>query len=419
MFAQTNWQDLAVGLGLAVVIALVVAQLAARLVRLGFGAAAGTTAGPGFRDAIARRPIRVTRTVVFVSVLAIVTRPILQMLGVELGYGLSLERATTWLVEEGLRILLIGALAYFAIRMAAFGIDHFETAVRGQSGDSPDRLDFASRLHTIGGLVKNAVNVLVVGAATLMILEEVGVNIAPLLTAAGIGGLAVGFGAQNLVRDVISGFFLILEDQIHVGDVVKIEGTSGLVESVKLRTVVLRDLSGTVHVIPNGAITTLSNMSKDFSYSVMDVGVAYKEDTDRVSDVLREVGTEVQRDPDFGPHILDELEILGVDDFADSAVNIKIRMKTRPLKQWMVGRELRRRIKKAFHAQGIEIPFPHVSVYMGEVSNPFLTRQMSATEEAELVATREQEADAHRTDARRRTSAARDSSDTEGLGDVG
>ena len=144
-----------------------------------------------------------------------------------------------------------------------------------------------------------------------------------------------------------------------------------------------------------------------------------REDTDRVSDVLREVGTEVQRDPDFGPHILDELEILGVDDFADSAVNIKIRMKTRPLKQRMVGRELRRRIKKAFDAQGIEIPFPHVSVYMGEVSNPFLTRQMSATEEAELVATREQEADAHRTDARRRTSAARDSSDTEGLGDVG
>ena len=364
-------------------------------------------------------PIRVTRTVVFVSVLALVTRPLLQMLGVELGYGLSLERATTWLVEEGLRILLIGALAYFAIRMAAFGIDHFETAVRGQSGDSPDRLDFASRLHTIGGLVKNAVNVLVVGAATLMILEEVGVNIAPLLTAAGIGGLAVGFGAQNLVRDVISGFFLILEDQIHVGDVVKIDGTSGLVESVKLRTVVLRDLSGTVHVIPNGAITTLSNMSKDFSYSVMDVGVAYKEDTDRVSDVLRGVGTEVQGDPNFGPHILDELEILGVDDFADSAVNIKIRMKTRPLKQWMVGRELRRRIKKAFDAQGIEIPFPQVSMYMGEVSSPFLTRQMSATEEAELVAKREQEANAHRTDAHRRTSAARDSSDAEGLGDVG
>lgn len=403
MFAQINWQDLAVGLGLAVVIALVVAQLAARVVRLGFGAATGATAGSGFRDAITRRPIRIIRTVVFLTVLVLATRPILQMLGVELGYGLSLERATTWLVEDGLRIVLICALAYFAIRIASIGIDHFETAVRGQGGDSPGRLDFASRLQTIGGLVKNAVNVLVVGAATLMILEVVGVNITPLLTAAGIGGLAVGFGAQNLVRDVISGFFLILEDQVHVGDVVKIEGTSGVVESVKLRTVVLRDLSGTVHVIPNGSITTLSNMTKDFSYAVMEVGVAYKEDTDHVTDVLRDVGADLHSDPDFGPHILDKLEILGVDDFADSAVTIKIRMKTRPLKQWMIGRELRRRIKKAFDSEGIEIPFPHVSVYMGEVSNPFLTRQLSATEEAELVATREHEANARRTDAGRRT----------------
>ena len=419
MFAQMNWQDLAVGLGLSVVLALVIAQLAARLVRLGFRAASGETDGTGFRDTITRRPIRITRTLVFISVLAVVTRPILQMLGVDLGYGLSLERATTWLVEEGLRILLIGALAYFAIRIAAIGIDHFETVVRSRSGDSRDRRDFASRLHTIGGLVKNAVNVLVVGAATLMMLEEVGVNITPLLTAAGIGGLAVGFGAQNLVRDVISGFFLILEDQIHVGDVVKIDATSGVVESVKLRTVVLRDLSGTVHVIPNGAITTLSNMAKDFSYSVLDVGVAYKEDTDRVVDVLRDVGADVQADADFGPHILDELEVLGVDDFADSAVTIKVRIKTRPLKQWMVGRELRRRIKKTFDAQGIEIPFPHVSLYMGEVSNPFLTRSVSATEEAERVTLREQAAAARNTEDRRRTSAGRDASDTEGLGDVG
>ena len=419
MFAQMNWQDLAVGLGLSIVVALVVAQLVARVVRLGFGAASGETDGTGFRDTIIRRPIRITRAIVFVSALAIVTRPILQMLGVEFGYGLSLERATTWLVEEGLRILLICALAYFAIRIAAIGIDHVETVVRSRSGDSRNRLDFASRLRTIGGLVKNAVNVLVVGAATLMILEEVGVNITPLLTAAGIGGLAVGFGAQNLVRDVISGFFLILEDQIHVGDVVKIDATSGVVESVKLRTVVLRDLSGTVHVIPNGAITTLSNMTKDFAYSVLDVGVAYKEDTDHVVDVLRDVGADVRADADFGPHILDELEILGVDDFADSAVTIKIRIKTRPLKQWMVGRELRRRIKKTFDAQGIEIPFPHVSLYMGDASNPFLSRTVSATEATELVAMREQAAAARRTEDRRRTSAGRDASDTDGLGDVG
>lgn len=419
MFAEMNWQDIAVGLGLSVTVALVVAQLGSRIVRLGFLAVSAETEGAGFRDAITRRPIRITRTLLFVSVLALITRPIFEMLGVELGYGLSLERTSTWLVGEGLRILLIAALAYFATRVASLGIDHFEAVVADRGSDNRDTLDFANRLHTIGGLVKNAVNVLVIGAATLMILEEFGVNITPLLTAAGIGGLAVGFGAQNLVRDVISGFFLILEDQIHVGDVVKIDDTSGLVESVKLRTVVLRDLSGTVHIIPNGSITTLSNMSKEFSYSVMDVGVAYKEDTDTVVDVLRDVGADIQSDKDFGQHILDELEVLGVDDFADSAVTIKIRIKTRPLKQWMVGRELRRRIKKAFDTAGIEIPFPHISLYMGEVSNPFLTRPMTASEEVDLAEKRAQQATVKQTSTRRRTSSARDASDTEGLGDVG
>jgi len=419
MFAEMNWQDIAVGLGLSVIVALVVAQLGSRIVRLGFLAVSAETEGAGFRDAITRRPIRITRTLLFVSVLALITRPIFEMLGVELGYGLSLERTSTWLVGEGLRILLIAALAYFATRVASLGIDHFEAVVADRGSDNRDTLDFANRLHTIGGLVKNAVNVLVIGAATLMILEEFGVNITPLLTAAGIGGLAVGFGAQNLVRDVISGFFLILEDQIHVGDVVKIDDTSGLVESVKLRTVVLRDLSGTVHIIPNGSITTLSNMSKEFSYSVMDVGVAYKEDTDTVVDVLRDVGADIQSDKDFGQHILDELEVLGVDDFADSAVTIKIRIKTRPLKQWMVGRELRRRIKKAFDTAGIEIPFPHISLYMGEVSNPFLTRPMTASEEVDLAEKRAQQATVRQTSTRRRTSSARDASDTEGLGDVG
>ena len=419
MFAEMNWQDIAVGLGLSVIVALVVAQLGSRIVRLGFLAVSAETEGAGFRDAITRRPIRITRTLLFVSVLALITRPIFEMLGVELGYGLSLERTSTWLVGEGLRILLIAALAYFATRVASLGFDHFEAVVADRGSDNRDTLDFANRLHTIGGLVKNAVNVLVIGAATLMILEEFGVNITPLLTAAGIGGLAVGFGAQNLVRDVISGFFLILEDQIHVGDVVKIDDTSGLVESVKLRTVVLRDLSGTVHIIPNGSITTLSNMSKEFSYSVMDVGVAYKEDTDTVVDVLRDVGADIQSDKDFGQHILDELEVLGVDDFADSAVTIKIRIKTRPLKQWMVGRELRRRIKKAFDTAGIEIPFPHISLYMGEVSNPFLTRPMTASEEVDLAEKRVQQATVRQTSTRRRTSSARDASDTEGLGDVG
>ena len=377
---QIHWQDVAVGLGLSLLIGLVVAQLMGRLIRLGLSAATSDaeTARDSFRKPSTRRPIRIVRALAFLATIALVTPPVLEFLGVTLSYGIPLDRLTNWLFTEGLRVLLIVVLAYFAIRMAGLALAHFEEVVTARAEDDADRIEFSHRLQTISGLAKNAVNVLVVGSASLMILQELGINVTPLLTAVGIGGLAIGFGAQNIVRDVISGFFLILEDQIHVGDVVSVEGTTGLVESVKLRTIVLRDLSGTVHVIPNGAITTLSNLTREFSYSVIDVGVAYKEDTDHVVDVLRQVGSDLQTDPAFSAAILASLEVLGVNDFADSAVTIKIRIKTRPLKQWMVGRELRRRIKKAFDAQGIEIPFPHLSVYFGEVSKPFLTHELDA-----------------------------------------
>ena len=371
--------SLAIGLGLALVLSFLVAQVAARVVRAGLASASGE-ARAGFRDPIQRRPIRVVRAIVFLATMGVVTPPALEMLGVDLTFGVPLEGITTWLFQEGLRVGLIATLAYFTIRMTAVGIGHFEQLVSDRTKDSPDRIEFAERLHTISGLAKNAVNVLVVSAAVLMVLQEFGVDITPLLTAAGISGLAIGFGAQNLVRDVISGFFLILEDQIHVGDVVSVDGTAGLVEAVKLRTIVLRDLSGTVHVVPNGSITTLSNMTKDFSYAVLDVGVAYKEDTDHVVDVLHQVGETLRDDDMFSPSILSPLEVLGVDEFGDSAVSIKIRIKTLPLKQWMIGRELRRRIKKAFDAQGIEIPFPHMSVYFGEASKPFLAQSLTQAE---------------------------------------
>lgn len=375
-----NWQDVSVGLGFSLLIGVLVAQIAARTIRIVLLAVSGNDKDTSFRDPIQRRPIQIMRAIIFFITLILVGPPVLEALGVQLSYGIPLDEATAWLFEGSLRVALIAILAYFSIRMASLSVSHFEKVVTERRRYSTEKDEFSQRLHTIGGLIKNAVNVLVVSAAALMILQEVGVNIAPLLTAAGIGGLAIGFGAQNLVRDVISGFFLILEDQIHVGDVVSVDNTSGLVESVKLRTIVLRDLSGTVHVIPNGSITTLSNMTKEFSFYVMDVGVAYKEDTDHVAHVLEEVGNDLQSDDSFGPHILAPLEILGVNDFADSAVNIKIRIKTLPLKQWMIGRELRRRIKKAFDAEGIEIPFPHTSIYFGEASGPLLTKEFNEEE---------------------------------------
>lgn len=206
--------------------------------------------------------------------------------------------------------------------------------------------------------------------AGLVLLRELGFEIAPILAGAGIVGLAVGFGAQNLVRDVISGFFIILEDQIRVGDVAVINGTGGLVETVNFRTVVLRDLTGTVHFFPNGTINTLSNVTNGWSAHVFDLGVAYKEDTDRVVEIINKVGKELKDDEYFGRLMMEELEVFGVDKFAESAIMIRGRIKTKPIKQWEVGREFLRRIKKSFDENGIEIPFPHRSIYFGEASKP-------------------------------------------------
>jgi moderate conductance mechanosensitive channel len=246
--------------------------------------------------------------------------------------------------------------------MTSLLVSRFEHELNALTG--LDALERAKRARTLGGLVTNVVTVAVSGIALLMVLQQFDLDITPVLTGAGIIGLAVGFGAQTIVRDVISGFFLILDNQVRVGDVAAINGTGGLVEAINLRTIVLRDQEGTVHVFPNGSIQTLANRSKEFSHYVVDLGISYREDPDRVADVLREVGAEMQNDPRFAPSILGPLEVLGVDAFADSAVVLKFRIKTMPLKQWEVGRELRKRIKKRFDLEGIEIPFPQRVVTM-------------------------------------------------------
>jgi small conductance mechanosensitive channel len=206
--------------------------------------------------------------------------------------------------------------------------------------------------------------IIIVAAITL--LKELGIEIAPVLAAAGIVGLAVGFGAQSLVKDVISGFFILLEDQIRVGDVVQIAGKGGLVEKINLKTTILRDLAGNVHYVPNGHIDVVTNMTKDFSRYVFDIGVAYREDVDEVIEVIKEVDEELRSDPDYKDEILEPIEILGLDQFANSGVIIKARTTTLPIKQWRVGREFNRRLKKKFDERKIEIPFPHVTLYMGQ-----------------------------------------------------
>ena len=245
------------------------------------------------------------------------------------------------------------------------------------AGQEPD-LELEKRAATLGGIFRKTVVVVIWVVVFMMALEEAGFNVGPLLAGAGVAGLAVGFGAQNLVRDVISGLFMLLENQVRVNDVAIINKTGGLVEQINLRTTVLRSLDGTVHVFPNGTITTLSNMTQEYSYYVFNIGVAYKEDTDHVSAVVKELADEMMQEETYRSVILSPLEVMGVDEFADSAVMIKARIKTAPIKQWRVGREMNRRIKKKFDELGIEIPFPHRSLYFGEASKAFATRSAGA-----------------------------------------
>jgi small conductance mechanosensitive channel len=186
-----------------------------------------------------------------------------------------------------------------------------------------------------------------------MLLRELSIDVVPILTGAGIAGLAVGFGAQNLVRDVISGFFLILEDQVRIGDLARINGTAGIVEQINLRTILVRDGEGAVHVFPNGTITALANLSKQFAYAVVDVKVAYNENIDRVIGTIREVGMSIERDPALGKLIQASVEILGVTSLDGGAANIQVRFKTLPLNQGKVANELRRRLMGTFVARGI------------------------------------------------------------------
>jgi small conductance mechanosensitive channel len=191
------------------------------------------------------------------------------------------------------------------------------------------------------------------GVGIAMVLSEFGMPVMPFITGAGIAGIALGLGAQNLVRDVIGGFFLILENQVRVGDVAIINGTGGSVEAINLRTIVLRDLRGAVHIFPNGGIQHVSNLTKEWSRCVIDLPVANEEDVDRVLAVLAEVGEKFCADPEFKPLIIGKLEVLGVEDISDVLITVRVAVKTLPLKQWIVGRELRRRIKGRFDQEGI------------------------------------------------------------------
>ncbi len=272
------------------------------------------------------------------------------------------EQLLNWFLTSGLRIGIIAILTFIAIKVAKFLANRFITSFSRQKDDP----EFQKRTQTLGSIVGYVLNIGILIATAMMVLGELGIKIGPVLAGAGIAGLAVGFGAQSLVKDIISGFFILLEDQIREGDVVQVGGQGGLVEKVSLRTTRLRDLAGNVHFVPNGKIEVVTNKTKDFSRYVFDIGVAYREDVDEVIDLIREVDASLRSEPIFKDDVLEPIEILGLDEFGDSALIVKARTKTLPNKQWSIAREFNRRLKKKFDEHDIEIPFPHLTLYIGQ-----------------------------------------------------
>jgi moderate conductance mechanosensitive channel len=274
---------------------------------------------------------------------------------------LGLGQAAGWAkpVLSGVTVLLIVLLAFLSAALARRFImaSHKRLAARAEGPEE------RKRIETLERVFRYIASVVVTVVAFMLVLSELGISIAPILATAGVAGLAIGFGAQSLVKDYFTGFVMLIENQIRVGDVVEVAGKVGAVEELTLRYVRLRDYEGAVHYVPNGAILTVTNRSRLFAFAVLDIGVAYKEDIERVSQVMKETATAFRAEPDWADKILDDLEIAGVDQWADSAVVIKCRLKTMAQEQWAVRRAFLGRLKNAFDRAGIEIPYPHRTVY--------------------------------------------------------
>lgn len=272
------------------------------------------------------------------------------------------QEMLSWFSASGLRIVLILIFIFIAFKISKI----LSNRIFAPFSKVKLEPEMQKRADTLGSLVRYILSISILAVGIIMILGELGIDIGPIIAAAGVVGLAVGFGAQHLVQDIISGFFILMEDQIRVGDVVEVTGRGGLVERVNLRMTVLRDLSGNVHFIRNGQIDVVTNMTKEYSRYLFNIGVAYREDVDEVIEVIKKIDEDLRQDAEFKDDILEPIEILGLDEFADSAVVIKARIKTLPIKQWRIGREFNRRLKMKFDELGIEIPFPHRTVYIGQ-----------------------------------------------------
>ncbi|MEA4985360.1 Small-conductance mechanosensitive channel [bioreactor metagenome] len=275
------------------------------------------------------------------------------------------EAIIPWLLSHGIRIVLIAVIAY-VLKRIIHGVIVRAVRIAVRSEDYQSKEAEEKRENTLISLFTVTLQTLIVLIAGMMILEELGVQIGPMLAAAGIVGLAFGFGGQYLIRDIITGLFVIMENQYRIGDVVNINGIGGSVENITLRKTTLRDLNGTVHHIPHGEIKTVSNLTKDFSRVNMNLGISYNSNLEHVIAVVNKIGNQMADDPQFKDSILKPIQFVRVDDFADSAIIIKMVGETKVLKQWEVAGEFRKRLKITFDKEGIEIPFPQRVVHIAQ-----------------------------------------------------
>lgn len=273
-----------------------------------------------------------------------------------------IELVSKWLITSGLQITLIIILMIIALKSTNIIIEKLFNKFLLQTGD----IEGEKRSHTLKHISKSVSQIIIFTITVITILGKVGIDIGPILAAAGVLGIAVGFGARRFVEDIISGFLILLDDQIRVGDVVEICDKSGLVEKVDLKMVVLRDISGNVHYIRNGKIDVITNMTKDYSCYVADISISYKENVARVIEIIKKVDEELRTDSTTGEDILAPIEVLGLDRFEESAVIIKARLKTKPCKQWAIGREFNKRLKNKFDELNVEIPFPQRTLHIEE-----------------------------------------------------
>ncbi|TET40494.1 MAG: mechanosensitive ion channel family protein [Dehalococcoidia bacterium] len=284
-----------------------------------------------------------------------------------------------WLVSHGVRIfiiLLISAALYFALKRLVPPALKLSTKKRGRGKKAEEEAE--KRIKTLSRFFVGTGAVLIIVAGAFMILSEIGINITPVVAGFGIAGIAIGFGAQSLVKDLIAGIFIIVENHYSVGDWVQIAGIGGGVEEINLRRTVLRDFDGTVHVIPNGEIRVASNFTKEWSRVNLNISVAYGEDLDRVIEVLNRIGREMAEEEYWGSLLLSPPQVLRIDNLGDSGIEIRILGTTKAMRQWEVTGELRKRIKKTFDEEGIEIPWPHTKVYFGTPPPPRVSTEAPA-----------------------------------------